>query len=737
MQIIEDTGTDESSTIRILVSTDNHVGYLEKDPIRGNDSHNTFDEVMKCARTNDVDMVILCGDLFHENKPSRKAMYQVMRSLRLNCLGERPCELEILSDQSVVSRDAALGHINVEDPEINIAVPVFSIHGNHDDPSGEDRLCALDILQMSGLINYFGQVPENDNITVRPILIKKGNTKFALYGLSNIRDERLYRSFKQGNVRFMRPDVDPDSWFNVIVVHQNHTSHTETGYLPENFIPDFFDLVLWGHEHECIIDPVYNPQQNFYVVQPGSSVATSLCPGEAVSKHIAIFSIIKKSFSMEKIRLKTVRPFIMKDISLYENIAIKPNTNNKSIVTAFLIEKVQEAIEEALNEWKSFQEPYYKEDPPLPLIRLKVEYSLEYQVENPQRFSNRFVGKVANPNDIVKFYMRKNTRNKAIKSLQSDIEPLNVKLENIKVEDLVKEFLSIQSLVCLPEYELGEAVTKFIEKDDREALKCFVTAHIDSQVKLLIKNLVTEENLEEELKKQKLFYEERTKLKFEEDKEEFYMKNDFGNLNKISLLEKNYNENINNETTHNRHISNSNENLNDHNENMNNYNEDINNYTGNINNYNRSRNNYNENINNYNGNTNNYSRTVNNYNGSLNEYNEGTNNYNPNINNYSSNINISSNLKPNDIYKNISKTIKEEYFIDDKQFISGFDNIPLTNMQSVQYKIYNTDKNYPISQNLNHGKWKYQNNIYVKDEIDNISDNEFIPKFNFKRAKLL
>ncbi|CCJ31084.1 unnamed protein product, partial [Pneumocystis jirovecii] len=476
MRIIEDTAIDESSTIRILVSTDNHVGYLEKDPIRGNDSHNTFDEVMRYARINDVDMVVLCGDLFHENKPSRKAMYQVMRSLRLNCLGERPCELEILSDQSIVSRDMALGHINVEDLEINVAIPVFSIHGNHDDPSGEDRLCALDILQMAGLMNYFGQVPENDNIIIRPILIKKGDTKFALYGLSNIRDERLYRSFKQGNVRFMRPDVDPDSWFNVIVVHQNHTSHTEKGYLPENFIPDFFDLVLWGHEHECIIDPIYNPQQNFYVVQPGSSVATSLCPGEAVSKHVAIFSITKKSFSMQKIRLKSVRPFIMKDISLYENTAIKPNTNNKSMVTAFLIEKVQEAIEEALNEWKSYQEPYYKEEPPLPLIRLKVEYSLEYQVENPQRFSNRFVGKVANPNDIVKFYMKKNTRNKAIKSLHTDIESLNIKLENIKVEDLVKEFLSTQSLVCLPENELGEAVTRFIEKDDREALKWFVYA---------------------------------------------------------------------------------------------------------------------------------------------------------------------------------------------------------------------------------------------------------------------
>ena len=31
---------------------------------------------------------------------------------------------------------SAFNHINYEDPDINIAIPVFSIHGNHDDPSG-------------------------------------------------------------------------------------------------------------------------------------------------------------------------------------------------------------------------------------------------------------------------------------------------------------------------------------------------------------------------------------------------------------------------------------------------------------------------------------------------------------------------------------------------------------------------------------------------------------------------
>lgn len=56
-----------SDTIRILVSTDNHVGFEERDPIRKDDSWRTFDEVMTLAKERDVDMVLLAGDLFHDN----------------------------------------------------------------------------------------------------------------------------------------------------------------------------------------------------------------------------------------------------------------------------------------------------------------------------------------------------------------------------------------------------------------------------------------------------------------------------------------------------------------------------------------------------------------------------------------------------------------------------------------------------------------------------------------------
>lgn len=66
----------------------------------------------------------------------------------------------------------------------------------------------------------------------------------------------------------------------------SRSKHGLTNYIPEKFLDNFLDLVIWGHEHECIIDPknAEDPDLRFYISQPGSSVATSLCEGEAKPK---------------------------------------------------------------------------------------------------------------------------------------------------------------------------------------------------------------------------------------------------------------------------------------------------------------------------------------------------------------------------------------------------------------------------------------------------------------------
>lgn len=52
--ILHEINILDPDTIRILITTDNHVGYNEIDPIRGNDAAITFREAMTIAKEQEV-----------------------------------------------------------------------------------------------------------------------------------------------------------------------------------------------------------------------------------------------------------------------------------------------------------------------------------------------------------------------------------------------------------------------------------------------------------------------------------------------------------------------------------------------------------------------------------------------------------------------------------------------------------------------------------------------------------
>ena len=85
----------------------------------------------------------------------------------------------------------------------------------------DGTLSAMDILSVNGLVNYFGRVYNVEDIEVSPILLQKGKTKLALYGIGHVRDERLHKAFTKEKVKMLRPSNDPESWFNILVLHQN------------------------------------------------------------------------------------------------------------------------------------------------------------------------------------------------------------------------------------------------------------------------------------------------------------------------------------------------------------------------------------------------------------------------------------------------------------------------------------------------------------------------------------
>lgn len=68
--------------------------------------------------------------------------------------------------------------------------------------------------------------------------MQKGSVKIALYGLGSIRDERLHRTFLNHKVKMLRPKQDPESWFNLFVLHQNRYNGTECKLTCEGLVPN-------------------------------------------------------------------------------------------------------------------------------------------------------------------------------------------------------------------------------------------------------------------------------------------------------------------------------------------------------------------------------------------------------------------------------------------------------------------------------------------------------------------
>ncbi|KAM9767235.1 double-strand break repair protein MRE11 isoform 3-T4 [Dama dama] len=429
---------DDENTFKILVATDIHLGFMEKDAVRGNDTFVTLDEILRLAQENDVDFILLGGDLFHENKPSRKTLHTCLELLRKYCMGDRPVQFEILSDQSVNFGFSKFPWVNYQDGNLNISIPVFSIHGNHDDPTGADALCALDILSCAGFVNHFGRSMSVEKIDISPVLLQKGSTKIALYGLGSIPDERLYRMFVNKKVTMLRPKEDENSWFNLFVIHQNRSKHGSTNFIPEQFLDDFIDLVIWGHEHECKIAPTKNEQQLFYVSQPGSSVVTSLSPGEAVKKHIGLLRIKGRKMNMQKIPLRTVRQFFMDDVVLADHPDIFNPDNPKvtQVIQNFCLEKVEEMLENAERERLG-----NSRQPEKPLIRLRVDYSGGFEPFSVLRFSQKFVDRVANPKDVIHFFRHREQKENTGEEINfGKFISKPSEGTTLRVEDLVKQY---------------------------------------------------------------------------------------------------------------------------------------------------------------------------------------------------------------------------------------------------------------------------------------------------------
>ena len=112
---------------------------------------------------------------------------------------------------------------NYANENLNIKLPIFSIHGNHDPPTHNtdviNQIGMMDLLKVNNYINYFGKFCA-DEFTVKPIIFTKGRTKIALYGIGYRRERRFRHSFDKGKVTFEKPkDGELDEYVCILMVH--------------------------------------------------------------------------------------------------------------------------------------------------------------------------------------------------------------------------------------------------------------------------------------------------------------------------------------------------------------------------------------------------------------------------------------------------------------------------------------------------------------------------------------
>ena len=247
----------------------------------------------------------------------------------------------------------------------------------------------------------------------------------------------------------------------------------------------------------------------FRITQPGSSVATSLVPGEAVPKKIGILDIKGKKFRLHPVPLTQVRTFVMTEISLREHrsnldpsdpkIDEKLNKLLEEEVQLMVMSGKDRAKEQLLAAHEAGNDAadtnntalkYKLQRPDEVLVRLRVDHA-GFATINNQRFGAKFLGKVANPTDILLFHRKKDPKLASVIKKQG-LKPIAPEeLERTNMEDLVREHLESTSegkLNIYGEQDLCEALEEFVDKNGVVATIADVAANkLSATQKHLIK----------------------------------------------------------------------------------------------------------------------------------------------------------------------------------------------------------------------------------------------------------
>lgn len=256
--------------------------------------------------------------------------------------------------------------------------------------------------------------------------------------------------------------------------------------------------------------------QVFHITQPGSSVATSLCEGEAIPKRVGLLEVQGRRFKLEEVPLQTVRPLIFRTVSVEDLVPdFKPSNSSNRGRGGFDPKKaIEDALVKYVEDLLRTQVPPlltgHPSQPTLPLVRVRVEYDDEAHQLAAGRFGNNFHDRVANPSDILLF--KKRPLQRSLKGgadgsafTKEELEQMEGLLDGASgttsMEDLISTFFENgnNGLKLLGVKGIGAAVKRFIDKDDRDAIALIVDKQLKKVLDVMGDLDVEDDQVDEEL----------------------------------------------------------------------------------------------------------------------------------------------------------------------------------------------------------------------------------------------
>eukprot|EP00028_Trichosphaerium_sp_Am-I-7-wt_P011333 CAMPEP_0168522902 /NCGR_PEP_ID=MMETSP0405-20121227/9635_1 /TAXON_ID=498012 /ORGANISM="Trichosphaerium sp, Strain Am-I-7 wt" /LENGTH=327 /DNA_ID=CAMNT_0008544615 /DNA_START=548 /DNA_END=1528 /DNA_ORIENTATION=- len=183
-----------------------------------------------------------------------------------------------------------------------------------------------------------------------------------------------------------------------------------------------------------------------------------------------------------------------------EDVTLDPESldpTDKEAVREFLEQRVSEMIARVNKERKDKKLP-----PRQPLIRLRVDHSGGFDTMSSAQFGQAFVGKVANPNEILLFTKKKATKAHLQNASSMDEEAalqsrMSIKPDSRNMEDLINNSLVANGKPSVVlESDFYKALDNFVSKDEKTALTELVNNTIAKTKKYVLDKIKEDTKLE-------------------------------------------------------------------------------------------------------------------------------------------------------------------------------------------------------------------------------------------------